>query len=92
MNAAGGVTIVSQTRARGGRDGEFSVWEKSIGAVASEFPGFIEQTVMAPNAPAQIDWIILQRFASLEAATSWLNSNERLEHDRAGVADAGWSG
>ena len=25
---------------------------------------------MPPNPPAQIDWVILQRFASLEAATS----------------------
>ena len=74
----GGVTIVTQTRVRAGEDGEFSAWQKIISAVASGVPGFIEQTVMPPNAPAQIDWIILQRFASLETATSWLNSQERL--------------
>jgi uncharacterized protein len=74
----GGVTIVTQTRVRAGRDDEFSAWQKRISTVASEFPGFIEQTVMAPNPPAQIDWVILQRFVSLEAATSWLNSKERL--------------
>jgi antibiotic biosynthesis monooxygenase (ABM) superfamily enzyme len=51
----GGVTIVTQTRVRAGRDDEFSAWQKRIGAVASEFPGFIEQTVMPPNPPAQID-------------------------------------
>jgi uncharacterized protein len=74
----GGVTIVTQTRVRAGRDDEFSAWQKRISTVASEFPGFIEQTVMPPNPPAQIDWVILQRFVSLEAATSWLNSKERL--------------
>jgi uncharacterized protein len=74
----GGVTIVTQTRVRAGRDDEFSAWQKRISTVASEFPGFIEQTVMPANPPAQIDWVILQRFVSLEAATSWLNSKERL--------------
>src|SRR5260370_35377229 len=74
----GGVTIVTQTRVRAGRDDEFSAWRKRISTVASEFPGFIEQTAMPPNPPAQIDWVILQRFVSLEAATSWLNSKERL--------------
>jgi antibiotic biosynthesis monooxygenase (ABM) superfamily enzyme len=33
---------------------------------------------MPPNPPAQIDWVILQRFASLDGATSWLNSKQRL--------------
>jgi antibiotic biosynthesis monooxygenase (ABM) superfamily enzyme len=31
---------------------EFSAWQKRISTVASEFPGFIEQTVMPPNPPA----------------------------------------
>jgi antibiotic biosynthesis monooxygenase (ABM) superfamily enzyme len=34
---------------------------------------------MPPNPPAQIDWVILLRFESLETATSWLNSKERLD-------------
>src|ERR1700729_269949 len=75
---SGSVTIVTQTRVRAGREDEFAKWQEHIGTAASEFPGFIEQTVMPPNPPAQIDWVILQRFASLEAATSWLNSKERL--------------
>src|SRR5690242_7846908 len=73
-----GVTIVTQTRVRASREDEFAKWQQQIGAAASEFPGFIEQTVMPPKPPAQIDWVILQRFATLEAATSWLNSTERL--------------
>ena len=74
----GGVTIVTQTRVKAGKEDEFARWQKSIGAAVAEFSGFIEQTIMPPNPPAQIDWVILQRFASLEAATSWLNSNKRL--------------
>ena len=34
---------------------------------------------MPPNPPAQIDWVILLRFESLETATSCLNSKERLD-------------
>ena len=49
-----GVTIVTQTRVRAGRDEEYGAWQTRIGTFASEFPGF-EQTVMAPKPPAQID-------------------------------------
>jgi antibiotic biosynthesis monooxygenase (ABM) superfamily enzyme len=72
------VTIVVQTRVHVGRDDDFSALQQRISSAASGFDGFIEQTVMPPNPPAQIDWVILQRFASLETATSWLNSRERL--------------
>ena len=88
----GGVTIVTQTRVRAGRDDEFSAWQKRISTVASESPGFIEQTVMPPNPPAQIDWVILQRFVSLEAANLLAEFQRAARHDRARVADAGWSG
>jgi uncharacterized protein len=74
----GGVTVVTQTRVRAGKEDEFSNWQRGIGAAVAEFSDFIEQTVMPPNPPAQIDWVILQRFASLEGATSWLNSTQRL--------------
>jgi antibiotic biosynthesis monooxygenase (ABM) superfamily enzyme len=75
----GGVTVVVQTRVFAGRDGDFAKLLEHTVAVASEFPGFIEQTVMPPSPPEQIDWIILQRFASLDSATTWLNSNEHLD-------------
>jgi hypothetical protein len=74
----GGVTVVTQTRVRAGKEDEFANWQQGISAAIAEFSGFIEQTVMPPNPPAQIDWVILQRFASLEGATSWLNSSQRL--------------
>jgi uncharacterized protein len=35
---------------------------------------------MPPSPPAQVDWVILQRFSSSEAATAWLHSHERLKH------------
>jgi uncharacterized protein len=74
----GGVTVVTQTRVRAGKEDKFSNWQRGIGAAVAVFSDFIVQTVMPPNPPAQIDWVILQRFASLEGATSWLNSKQRL--------------
>jgi hypothetical protein len=32
---------------------------------------------MQPSPPAQVDWVILQRFVSKEAAVAWLNSKQR---------------
>jgi antibiotic biosynthesis monooxygenase (ABM) superfamily enzyme len=34
---------------------------------------------MPPNPPEQIDWVILQRFASSETAVAWLHSPRRLD-------------
>ena len=63
------MTIVTQTRVARQEESSPDGRKRSARAVA-EFPGFIEQTVMPPNPPAQIDWVILQRFASLEAAVA----------------------
>jgi uncharacterized protein len=77
--ASGKVTIVTQTRVRPGDEVTFSQWQKGTSEVIARFPGFIQQTVMPPSPPAQIDWVILQRFSHSDAATAWLNSKERLE-------------
>ena len=34
---------------------------------------------MPPSPPAQVDWVILQRFASTATAVAWLNSEQRLK-------------
>jgi antibiotic biosynthesis monooxygenase (ABM) superfamily enzyme len=75
--ASGGVTVVTQTRPRDGMADAFSKWQTAIGGAAAAFPGFIEQSVMPPSPPAQVDWVILQRFASADAAVSWLRSERR---------------
>ncbi|QCI67379.1 antibiotic biosynthesis monooxygenase [Phreatobacter stygius] len=74
-----GVTIVTQTRVRGGEEDAFARWQKGMSDTIAGFPGFIQQTVMPPSPPAQLDWVILQRFTHTAAATAWLNSAERLE-------------
>jgi len=77
--AAGPVSIVIQTRTRDGQDDAFGRWQATISAAVAEQPGFIEQSVMPPNPPVQTDWVILQRFASADAAVTWLHSDRRAE-------------
>jgi antibiotic biosynthesis monooxygenase (ABM) superfamily enzyme len=49
-----------------------------MGAEIAKWPCFIGQKVMPPSPPAQIDWVILQRFCSVDAAAAWLHSAQRL--------------
>jgi uncharacterized protein len=80
MSAAeGAVTVVTQTRVRPESADAFARWQDETSQVVARFPGFIKQTVMPPSPPAQVDWVILQRFASSEAAVAWLHSEQRLK-------------
>ncbi|MGH7211240.1 MAG: hypothetical protein ACREF1_07240, partial [Acetobacteraceae bacterium] len=69
---------MTQTRVREGMAEEFARWQSTISAAAAEFPGFIEQSVLPPNPPAQADWVILQRFAGADSASAWLRSDRRM--------------
>src|SRR5262245_22425522 len=73
------VTLVTQTRVADGKSDAFAAWQKTISAAVSRRPGFVRQTVIPPSPPTQLDWVILQRFASREAAAAWLQSNERKQ-------------
>lgn len=74
----GGVTIVTQTRPSAGDAQAFARWQDHVSDVVARQPGFIKQTVLPPTPPSQVDWVILQRFASSEAALAWIRSDERL--------------
>src|SRR5215207_10626604 len=74
-----GVTIVMQTRVRPGNEDAFAQWQKGTSEAIARYRGFVQQTVMSPSPPAQVDWVILQRFATTEGATAWLNSKERRD-------------
>jgi uncharacterized protein len=71
------VTIVTQTRVQTGKEDEFARWQDEIAGRVASFPGFVKQTVIPPNPPAQVDWVILQLFASSDAAVAWLHSDQR---------------
>src|SRR5437667_7436717 len=72
------VTIVTQTRVRAGKEEDFARWQDEIAGRVAGVPGFLKQTVMPPNPPAQVDWVILQLFVSSEAAVAWLHSDQRM--------------
>ncbi len=68
------VTVVVQTRTQEGQDEAFAKWQAGMSAAVAAQPGFIEQSVMPPNPPTQVDWVILQRFTSADVAVAWLHS------------------
>jgi antibiotic biosynthesis monooxygenase (ABM) superfamily enzyme len=69
------VTIVTQTRVEPGKGGDFARWQQRNSEAVAAQPGFVKETVMPPSPPYQVDWVILQRFAS--PAVTWLRSVER---------------
>jgi antibiotic biosynthesis monooxygenase (ABM) superfamily enzyme len=77
VGGAGTVTIVVQTRVRPESDAAYAAWQVEMSSIVAAFPGFVEQTVMQPSPPAQVDWVILQRFVNKDAAIAWLNSEQR---------------
>ena len=77
--AGGAVTIVTQTRVRPESADAFAHWQEETSTVVARFPGFVRQTVLPPSPPAQVDWVILQRFVNTAAAMAWLNSEQRLK-------------
>jgi uncharacterized protein len=76
-DAATSVSIVTQTCVRPESNDAFARWQGETSTVISSFPGFIEQRLLPPHPPLQVDWVILQRFDSLDHAQRWLASSER---------------
>lgn len=71
------VTIVTQTGVRPDSAEAFARWQGETSTVITGFPGFLEQRLMPPKPPLQLDWVILQRFETMEDARRWLGSAER---------------
>jgi antibiotic biosynthesis monooxygenase (ABM) superfamily enzyme len=80
-----GITIITQTRVRPEAADAFARWQDETSNAIAAFPGFIKQTVMPPSPPQQVDWVILQRFASEETAMAWLKSEVRLKRVQGAV-------
>jgi len=71
------VTVVTQTQVQPGKEDAFAAWQTRIGNIVAGFPGFVGQTVIRPSPPAQVDWVVLQKFADSDAALAWLRSDQR---------------
>lgn len=77
-SAAKPVTIITQTRVLPGRENDFAAWQQKVSDAVASFPGSTDHQVIPPDPPTQIDWVILQKFASSETAQAWLRSPQRL--------------
>jgi antibiotic biosynthesis monooxygenase (ABM) superfamily enzyme len=71
------VSIVTQTTVRPERAEDFARWQGETSTAIATFTGFVEQRLMPPNPPVQVDWVILQRFDTMADAQRWLGSTER---------------
>ncbi|UYN95517.1 MAG: antibiotic biosynthesis monooxygenase [Enhydrobacter sp.] len=71
------VSIVTQTTVRPEKSEAFARWQGETSTTIARFAGFVEQRLMPPNPPLQVDWVILQRFDTVENAKGWLASAER---------------
>lgn len=71
------VTVVTQTRVLPEREADFSHWQQQMSDAAAKFPGLLDHQVISPQPPVQLDWVILQKFASSAQAQTWLRSAER---------------
>jgi antibiotic biosynthesis monooxygenase (ABM) superfamily enzyme len=71
------VSVVTQTCVRPERADDFARWQGQTSDLIAGFSGFVEQRLLPPNPPLQVDWVILQRFNTLEDAKRWLASSER---------------
>ena len=51
------VSIVTQTRVRPEHNEDFARWQGETSRTIQHFPGFIEQRLLPPNPPLQVDWV-----------------------------------
>ena len=56
---------------------DYEAWQKKVGAALAGWPGFLGREVIRPEPPLQVDWVVVQRFATVQDARAWLQSPER---------------
>jgi hypothetical protein len=76
MASSGPVALVIQTRIADEGTAAYIRWQARVGGLLQGRKGFLGQEVIAPSPPAQPDWIVVQRFQTLEDARSWMQSDE----------------
>jgi uncharacterized protein len=70
-------TAVTTVRVRQGKEGAFAGWLTQLNQTVATFPGYISAVVIPPVPPLQSDWVLVQRFQTLEQLGAWLDSAER---------------
>ena len=70
-------TAVTTVRVRKGEEGAFAGWLTELNETVATFPGYISAVVIPPVPPSQSDWVMVQRFKSVEQLGAWLDSDAR---------------
>ena len=70
-------TAVTTVRVRQGEEGAFAGWLTELNKTVATYPGYISAVVIPPVPPLQADWVMVQRFQTLEQLRAWLDSDER---------------
>lgn len=75
----GPVALVVQRRVAEASYAAYAHWQARVVERLRAWPGFIAHELIPPAPPGQMDWTIIQRFASGNAAQAWLASPEYAE-------------
>ncbi len=70
-------TAVTAVQVRQGQEGAFASWLAQLNETVATFPGYVSAVVIPPVPPVQLDWVIVQRFRTLEQLRAWLDSDAR---------------
>jgi hypothetical protein len=71
------VALVIQRRIADEGFAAFARWNAKVAERLRARPGFLRQEVVPPAPPTQVDWVVILRFETAEAARSWIESEER---------------
>ena len=70
-------TAVTAVQVRQGEEGAFTGWLTQLNKAIATFPGYISAVVIPPVPPLQSDWVMVQRFQTIEELRAWLDSDAR---------------
>lgn len=74
----GGVTVVRHSTVIAGQEEAFAAWRGRLLARLGSHPGFLGVDTHPPDA-TQDDWVTVEHFTDIGAATAWLESPGRAE-------------
>ena len=70
-------TAVTAVQVRQGEEGAFTGWLTRLNKAIATFSGYISAVVIPPVPPLQSDWVMVQRFQTIEELRAWLDSDAR---------------
>lgn len=74
----GAATLLIGQCVRPGRENDYVVWQKKLGAAAARYPGFRGAELRRPSG-VQTDWVVVYQFDSVANMQKWLNSSTRQD-------------